>query len=195
MKKKLQLLLIAMLVLVLAVGCSSPSEEIAEDSVALEPEELVTEESTPEVEEEEVANKFPKFDLKTLKEEDISQEIFTEHELTLVNIWGTTCAPCIREMPELQKLQTDYEAKGLKVIGIVTDANHLAAKEITDALLLTYDQIIPDEDFITGYLREFQFIPTTLFVDKEGVIIGDPMIGAYDYETFEEKVKEYLEIE
>lgn len=194
MKKKLQLLLIATLVLILVVGCSRPSEEIAEDTVTLEPEELVTEDSTSEVEEE-VANKFPEFDLKTLKEEAISQDFFAEHELTLVNIWGTTCAPCIKEMPELQKLKSNYEDQGFNVIGFVTDGNYLAAKEITDALLITYEQVIPDEAFAKDYLSGFQFIPTTLFVNKDGVIIGDPIVGAKDYESFEEKVKEYLEIE
>lgn len=192
MKKTLQLLMLAVVTLTLSVGCSAPVQEVSEESVVSELKEIRLVES--EVEKTE-ANKFPEFQLKTLKDEEVSQDLFTNYELTLVNIWGTTCPPCIREMPELQKLQTSYEEKGFKVIGIVTDGNYIAAKEITDALLVDYDHIIPDEAFRKGYLSEFQFIPTTLFVDKNGVILGEPMIGAYDYETFEEKVKEYLEIE
>ena len=52
-----------------------------------------------------------------------------------------------------------------------------------------------DEDFALGYLSQFQFVPTTLFVNSDGEIIGDPMVGAYDYETFEEAVKNHLGIE
>lgn len=197
MKKNLQLLMIAIVVLMVSVGCSAPVNEIAEESVSEESVALEPEESgiTAPAEKVIAENNFPEFQLKMLDEEEVTEALFAEYELTLVNIWGTTCTPCISEMPELEKLQATYEEKGLKVVGIVIDGNYLAAKEITDALLVTYDHIIPDEAFAKGYLSKFQFIPTTLFVDKNGVILGEPMVGAYDFETFEAKVKEYLGIE
>lgn len=204
--KRIQVVGMVLLLLLFSVGCSKP--QLEEQAVELEPEEAITvaedgnaKESVEESGEEDLEevdevdqNKFPEFALKNLKDEEVTEAIFNDHDLVLVNIWGTTCAPCIREMPELEKLEKNYSEKGLKVLGIVSDGNYLAAKEITDALLLTYEHIVADEDFAYGYLSKFQFVPTTLFVNNEGVILGEPMVGAYDYETFEEKVIEYLEI-
>ncbi len=197
MKKRIQLFLVAVVITALSMGCggSAPEPVPAEAPVA---EETVSEVDTTEeavTDEASENNKFPAFQAKNLKEDEVTESLFTEYELTLVNIWGTTCAPCIREMPELEKLQKNYADKGLKVVGIVSDGNYLAAGEIVNAILVTYEHIIPSEEFALGYLSEFQFIPTTLFVDGDGVILGEPMVGAYDYETFEEKVKSYLEIE
>jgi thiol-disulfide isomerase/thioredoxin len=199
MIKRLSLVLMIVFMVVASLGCSQAVEEevITEDAVTLEPEEAVDVlESGQATEETEIeANLFPAFELKNLDEETVTEVMFSEHELTLVNIWGTTCAPCIREMPELEKLQNNYKDEGLKVVGIIADGNYLAGREIVNALLLTYEHIIPDEDFALGYLSQFQFVPTTLFVNSDGEIIGDPMVGAYDYETFEEAVKNHLGIE
>jgi len=199
MKKSVALYSIVLMVVALGLGCSVPQEE----AVTLEPEEaIVTAESgnveaASENEDETVSadNVFPSFVLKNLNDEEVTEALFTEHDLTLVNIWGTTCAPCVREMPELEKLQENYADKGLKVVGIVADGNHLAASEITKAILVTYEHLIPTEEFVKDYLNQFQFVPTTLFIDKQGHILGEPMVGAFDYETFEEKVKEHLGID
>lgn len=198
MMKRLSIVVLIVFMTVASLGCSQTVEEevVTEDAVTLEPEEAVDiSESGQATEEVEVSNPFPAFELKNLDEETVTEAMFSEHELTLVNIWGTTCAPCIREMPELEKLQKNYADKGLKVVGIIADGNYIAGKEIVNALLLTYEHIIPDEDFAKGYLSQFQFVPTTLFVNNQGEIIGDPMVGAYDYETFEETVKDHLGIE
>lgn len=199
MIKRLSMVLMIVFMVVASLGCSQAVEEevITEDAVTLEPEEAVDVlESGQATEETEIeANLFPAFELKNLDEETLTEVMFSEHELTLVNIWGTTCASCIREMPELEKLQNNYKDEGLKVVGIIADGNYLAGGEIVNALLLTYEHIIPDEDFALGYLSQFQFVPTTLFVNSDGEIIGDPMVGAYDYETFEEAVKNHLGIE
>lgn len=216
MMKRLSMVLLIIFMAASSLGCSQAVEEeiVTEDAVTLEPEEAVdvsesgqaTEKAESEEEEtqvetsaeelvEEDANTFPAFELKNLDEETVTEVMFSEHELILVNIWGTTCAPCIREMPELEKLQNNYKDEGLKVVGIIADGNYLAGREIVNALLLTYEHIIPNEDFALGYLSQFQFVPTTLFVNSDGEIIGDPMVGAYDYETFEETVKNHLGIE
>jgi len=39
-----------------------------------------------------------------------------DHEITVLNFWSTTCAPCIKEMPHFNKLDSMYQTKNLKVI-------------------------------------------------------------------------------
>lgn len=191
--RKLSMMVLLSVILVASLGCRQVVEDetVIEATASLETEESVAEEPEIAV----TLNAFPVFELQNLNEETVTDEIFSEHELTLVNIWATTCPPCIREMPELEQLQNNYKDKGLKVVGLIADGNYLAGKKIVEGLLLTYEQIIPDKEFLQDYLSQFQFVPTTLFVNTKGEILGDPMVGAYDYETFEEVVKKHLGIE
>lgn len=52
-----------------------------------------------------------------------SKDVFKENKLTLMNIWGTLCTPCIKELPELQKLSAELSSKGIGIIGLVGDVN------------------------------------------------------------------------
>lgn len=188
------------------LGCSEPAvEEVSEPAVeesadaVVEEEDAAVEEAEDPVTEEAVESsdveKFPEFTLKNMAGEEVTEAIFADYDLTLVNIWGTTCPPCIQEMPELEKLQNDYADKGFKVLGIVADGNHLAADEIIKALVVTYEHIIPDEDFYHDYLIDIQFVPTTVFVNSQGEIVGETMVGGYDYETFEETIQSLMGLE
>ena len=52
---------------------------------------------------------------------EISSELYSNNKITMVNIWGTFCGPCIREMPDLAKLNQEYKSKGVEIIGIPID--------------------------------------------------------------------------
>ena len=56
-------------------------------------------------------NVFGSFTSETLEGTEITQDIFAEADLTMVNIWGTFCGPCIREMPELGEISREYGEK------------------------------------------------------------------------------------
>lgn len=204
--KKILVISIMLLTALWLLGCSEPAvEEVSEPAVeesadaVVEEEDAAVEEAEDPVTEEAVESsdveKFPEFTLKNMAGEEVTEAIFADYDLTLVNIWGTTCPPCIQEMPELEKLQNDYADKGFKVLGIVADGNHLAADEIIKALVVTYEHIIPDEDFYHDYLIDIQFVPTTVFVNSQGEIVGETMVGGYDYETFEETIQSLMGLE
>ena len=57
------------------------------------------------------------FDTVDLDGNAVDQGVFSEHKLTMVNIWATYCGPCISEMPDLGILAEEYEDKGLQVMG------------------------------------------------------------------------------
>jgi len=213
MMKKMLLIGLMIMTSLCVFGCSQPvveeaveeevieEEAIKEEAVVVEPEEADTTEGeavAEDVVEDPVVEveKFPAFTLTNLSEgKEVTEAIFSEYDLTLVNIWGTTCPPCIEEMPELEKLQNNYRDKGFKVLGIIADGNHLAADEITKALLVTYEHLVPNKAFYDEYLINIQFVPTTVFVNNKGEIVGKTMVGGYNYETFEETIKSLMELE
>ena len=65
-----------------------------------------------------VGEVMPDFCTYDLNGEEITNSIFAEKELTVVNIWGTFCAPCIEEMPELEELNKKY-GEQIQFLGIV----------------------------------------------------------------------------
>lgn len=124
---------------------------------------------------------FGTFSSRTLDGEEISQDIFAEAELTMVNIWGTFCGPCIREMPDLGEISRDYADKGVQLIGMISDViqplddsepDTGTALEIVEATEADYTHILLSEDLYRGYLGEVQVVPTTVFVDKNGEEVG-----------------------
>lgn len=136
-----------------------------------------------ESDETNVGNAMPAFTTTDLSGAEVTNDIFTKKDLTVVNLWGTFCGPCIEEMPELAQLSEKY-ADTVQFIGIVgdvdgpNDTKHLElAKTITDKAGVTYPNLIVSDDFkdllfgIIGY-------PTTIFVDNAGNIIGDPIVGS-----------------
>ena len=54
-----------------------------------------------------------------------------QRRLLVVNFWATWCAPCIEEMPDLQKVQVEYAARGVTTVGIAID-NASAVKRFRD---------------------------------------------------------------
>lgn len=134
----------------------------------------------------EVANeKFPDFTAKDFQGNTVSQDIFKENSVTVVNVWFTGCKACIQEMPQLEKISNDLKAKGVGFVGICVDAEDPSLKAEGEKILkqagVTYPNLITDHsEAIDKYLNGIVAFPTTLFVDKEGNIVGEPMVGSID---------------
>ena len=117
----------------------------------------------------------------------VDQTIFSDHKLTMVNIWATFCAPCIREMPDLAELNDAY-GKDFQVIGIVidvADANgnvvtykKASALDIIDTTNADYLHLLPSPSLNKAYLSKVQAVPETVFVDQEGNQIDESYVGS-----------------
>lgn len=102
-----------------------------------------------------------------------SEDLFALHDLTLVNIWATWCGPCIEEMPALEAI---YEEGEIGVVGIAVESEkqetaELAA-EIVAELGVTYPSLRPTQEMIRDFLADAAYLPTTIFVDSEGKVVG-----------------------
>lgn len=102
-----------------------------------------------------------------------SKDLFAMHDLTLVNIWATWCGPCIEEMPALEAI---YQEGEIGVVGIAVESEkqetaELAA-EIAAELGATYPNLRPTQEMIRDFLADVAYLPTTVFVDSEGKVVG-----------------------
>lgn len=136
-----------------------------------------------ESDETNVGSVMPAFTTTDLTGQEISSDIFTKKDLTVVNLWGTFCGPCIEEMPELAKLSEKY-ADTVQFLGIVgdidgqKDTKHLElAKTITGKAGVTYPNLVVNDD-LKDLLSGVIGYPTTIFVDRNGNIVGDPIVGS-----------------
>ena len=109
-----------------------------------------------------------------------SEDLFAGHKVTMINLWGTWCGPCKRELPELEELSRELTEKGCRVIGIVTDAEEEEitekARDILTEKGVTYLNLVPFEGMEDLLPQESW--PTTYFVDENGVLIGEPITDA-----------------
>lgn len=144
--------------------------------------------------------KFPAFKSKTLDGQEVSNDIFKDKKVTLVNFWFNGCAPCVRELPELQKLNDEIEKNSGQVIGINTEAmvgNDDAikeAKEILNKQGIKYKNISLDQSSDLGeYAGKIMSFPTSVLIDKDGNIVGDPIVGGIDNEKVMKDVKDRMD--
>lgn len=137
-------------------------------------------EETKEEKSEAQSSKFleGEFTLKDIEGNEITQKIFENYELTMINIWSTTCESCIEEMPELQKLYKELPEK-INLITICTDGEGELelVKNIISASKAEFKTIAGNDDLKQKILKDKNIYPTTIFVDKNTKIIGEKILG------------------
>lgn len=139
---------------------------------------------------------FGSFQSVTLDGEAIDETVFGEAKLTMVNIWGTFCGPCIVEMPFLAEISQEYGGADFQMVGIISDAQEAGypdAVEIVEATGADYTHIMLSDDLKYGYVGSLYAVPTTVFVDSEGRKVGDTYMGAKSKEQWEEIIKSLME--
>ena len=130
--------------------------------------------------------KFPAFEGKDLDGNTVkSEELFSGNAVTVVNFWFTTCNPCVGELAELDALNKELAEKGGSLIGVNTftlDGDETAISEAKDVLAkkgATYQNVYFDSDGEAGKFTANIFAyPTTYVIDRNGNIVGEPIVGA-----------------
>ena len=108
----------------------------------------------------------------------VTEEIFADYDLTMVNIWATWCGYCVEEMPELAKLK-EMLPENVNMITICDDASY--EPELTQKILnesgANFQTLKTTEEMYTQLLAYVYAFPTTFFVDSEGVPLVQPLTG------------------
>ena len=130
--------------------------------------------------------KFPSFEGKDLDGNEVkSDELFSANAVTVVNFWFTTCSPCVGELGDLDALNKELAEKGGALIGVnafTLDGDETAIADAKDVLAkkdATYQNVYFDSSSAAGAFTANIFaFPTTYVVDRNGNIVGEPIVGA-----------------
>ena len=145
--------------------------------------------------------KFPAFEGKDLDGNDVkSDELFSGNAVTVVNFWFTTCGPCVGELAELDALNNELAEKGGTLIGInafTLDGNETAISEAKDVLMkkgASYKNVYFDSGSDAGkFVEKVYAYPTTYVVDRNGNIVGEPIVGAITEKTQAETLQKLID--
>ena len=126
----------------------------------------------------------------------VTEDIFSDKDATILNVWATFCGPCKDEMPDLAELAGSLPGNA-QVVGIVLDVpsagGDLAdlAREIAAGSGAEFTNLIADES-LAGLLSNITAVPTTFIIDSDGNIVGSPMVGA-SVEWYKSSLEDYLD--
>ena len=161
-----------------------------------------------EVEEQQAGTNIGSFTSVDMEGNEVSDAIFAEKDVTVVNIWATFCGPCIEEMPELAAW-ADEMPGNVGIVGIVVDTppaddeagdaaeawggdpdNIELAKKICSETGVKYTNILASQS-VAKTFENIVAVPTTFIVDKSGDLICPPFVGA-DVDGYKKAVEDYL---
>jgi peroxiredoxin len=133
----------------------------------------------------------PDFTLQTLNGSSINLSSLRGQNV-LINYWVTWCDPCLEEMPTLEKIYKEYEGKDLVILSIngIAQDDLNKVKDTVSSLGLTYPVVLDEGDTVfKSYWMGF--MPTSVFIDAQGVIRFIKFGGADEVE-FRAKIDQLL---
>ena len=143
-----------------------------------------------------------KFETTGIDGKTYTEKVFSDYDLTLVNVFTTWCSPCVKEIPELQELYKEMKDKGVGVAGVVLDTTDEKGNQDEEAVKKAgilqektkaeYPFLTPDATMMNGRLQGISAFPETFFVDKDGNIVGDTYTGSHTLDEWKEIVEKEL---
>jgi|GEM_PF-5969707 thiol-disulfide isomerase/thioredoxin len=155
---------------------------------------LVDEFVTPEQQQEQdtiakyVGKPAPDFTLKDTTGKDVTLSGYKGH-VVLLDFWATWCGPCQITMPIFEQIHKEYSDQGLIVVGVNTwDTEKALASYLKENATKYTFQILVDpatdpNQSVATKLYGVQGIPTTLIIDKNGVVQAY-LIGVHEKRSY-----------
>ena len=169
-----------------------------------EPTAAVTEETNPsgESSNEESSDEEEKyyltFEASTIEGEAWNSDRFANSKLTMINVWGTYCNPCLAEMPALGEIASEYDAADFQLIGVICDVmvdddekNVNYAKKLIKETKAVYPHLLLNESLYMSFMSAVSAVPTSFFVRQDGSVIGY-LTGAMEKENWKALIDDLL---
>ncbi len=171
-------------------GADNPPEDVPETRnetpAETEPAPAETEPEAPEI----------TFTGTDLEGNAVSSDIFSQSKLTVINVWATTCNPCLREMPGLGELAAAYDPEEVQIVGIIGDVlegeDQTTAESLVEETGAAYPHLLLNESIYYALLTDVYATPTTFFLDKDGTVLNT-VTGAKEKAVWEEIINGLLE--
>ncbi len=114
--------------------------------------------------------------------------------VVLLNFWATWCAPCVREMPSLDRLQAALGPEGLDVVAVSEDRKQALAEAFLAEHELDNLALYMDRRGAVARAFGLRGLPTTYLIDREGRLVGG-LQGPAEWDSEEAKalIRWYLE--
>lgn len=185
--------------LLLLCGCGGNSGEPAagtapEAAPASEPQEAPPSEDAPS--KEETPPIYIAFEGTDLEGNPVSQDVFSQSRLTMVNVWATYCNPCLSEMPGLGELAAEHDRSEFQIIGIVSDVREGEDQTLVESLVqetgADYTHLLANDSIGQAVLSSVSSVPTTFFFNQEGAYLGG-VVGSAEKSDWEELIHGLLE--
>lgn len=130
---------------------------------------------------EEDYGELKSFETKTLTGETFTEKDFAKKDVTAINCWSVSCGPCVEEMPELAKF-SEKLPENIRLITLCLDSEEEIpeAKSILKEAGFTGTTILMGNGDMEKLNSHILYTPTTIFVDGEGNIIGNAVIGGQE---------------
>lgn len=195
---KLVVMLIAMLVM---AGCGTSGEGSTpqiNDMPTMESAAQAQESNASESAAEEEPLYVLTFEATTTEGETVTSDCFADSKLTMINVWGTYCNPCLKEMPDLGEIAASYDKADFQLMGIICDvpegseqANIDNAKDLIEKTGADYPHLLLSESLYTNLVGGTDAVPTTFFVNSKGEVLGY-VVGANAKDTWVELIEQLL---
>lgn len=117
-----------------------------------------------------VGDQAPLYEMPTLAGDSVHVGK-TNQPVTVMNVWATWCVSCREEMHDLQALHDEYQARGVRVLGVSVDESDVArVRKFVEKEKLTFS-MVHDRDGRVQQLYQVSGIPNTFIIDKDGHIL------------------------
>ena len=175
-----------------------------EEQIAELENDTTTSEDTDAENNSEDASPFRDFSGQDYDGNTVDESLFSNNTVTVVNFWFTGCKPCVAELSKLNELNDAIKSMGGEVVGINTetfDGNQDAIKEaaaVLESQGAKYRNLSIDSASAAGkYASDIMAFPTTILVDRNGNIVGEPMLGGIDnqdnYDTLMKQIQSVID--
>ena len=175
-----------------------------EEQIAELENDTTTSEDTDAENNSEDASPFRDFSGQDYDGNTVDESLFSNNAVTVVNFWFTGCKPCVAELSKLNELNDAIKSMGGEVVGINTetfDGNQDAIKEaaaVLESQGAKYRNLSIDSASAAGkYASDIMAFPTTILVDRNGNIVGEPMLGGIDnqenYDTLMKQIQSVID--
>lgn len=120
-------------------------------------------------------------------------DVCAANKVVMLNFWASWCPPCVRELPDLEALYQKYKDAGVAVVGVLLDGAESTGlkdgKELLQKAGVSYLNVLPTRELES--LTSLMYVPTTIFLNEKGEMVGDAVVGA-DLDAYEERIKAML---